>query len=70
MLALMRQINELFLKYPPCGARQMARHLWRGGVCIGRGRAVPPIGLLTIQQAPRISGTQPEHRVYACRRRG
>ena len=38
-LALMRRIDELFLKYPFYGARQMVRHLRREGVCIGRGRA-------------------------------
>ena len=37
-LALMRRIDELFLKYPFYGARQMARHLRREGVRIGRHR--------------------------------
>ena len=37
-LALMRWIDELFLKCPFYGARQMARHLRREGVCIGRRR--------------------------------
>ena len=32
----MRRIDELFLKYPFYGARQMARHLRREGVRIGR----------------------------------
>ena len=31
-LALMRRIDELFLKYPFYGARQMVRHLRREGV--------------------------------------
>ncbi len=30
-LALMRRIDELFLKYPFYGSRQMARHLRREG---------------------------------------
>ena len=34
-LALMRRIDELFLKYPFYGARRMALHLRREGVCIG-----------------------------------
>ena len=38
-LALMRRIDELFLKYPFYGARRMALHLRREGVRIGRGRA-------------------------------
>ena len=35
----MRRIDELFLKYPFYGARQMVRHLHREGVHIGRRRA-------------------------------
>ena len=35
-LALMGRIDGLFLKYPVYGARQMVRHLRRGGVRIGR----------------------------------
>ena len=34
-LALMRRIDELFLKYPFYGSRQMVRHLWREGVRVG-----------------------------------
>ena len=37
-LALMRRIDELFLKYPFYGARQMVRHLRREGVRLGRRR--------------------------------
>ena len=37
--ALMRLIDELFLKYPFFGTRQMVRHLRREGVRIGRRRA-------------------------------
>ncbi len=35
-LSLMRRIDELFLKYPFYGSRQMARQLRREGVCVGR----------------------------------
>ena len=35
-LALMRRIDELFLKYPFYGSRQMARQLRREGVDVGR----------------------------------
>ena len=38
-LEVMRRIDELFLKYPFCGSRQMVRHLWRAGVRVGRHRA-------------------------------
>ncbi len=37
-LALMRRIDELFLKYPFYGSRQMARQLRREGVRVGRHR--------------------------------
>ena len=37
-LALMRRIDELFLKYPFYGSRQMARQLRRDGVRVGRHR--------------------------------
>ena len=37
-LGLMRRIDELFLKYPFYGSRQMVRHLWREGICVGRHR--------------------------------
>lgn len=35
-LALMRRIDELFLKYPFYGSRQMVRHLRREGLKVGR----------------------------------
>ena len=34
----MRRIDELFLAYPFYGSRQMVRHLWREGICVGRHR--------------------------------
>ncbi len=37
-LALMRRIDELFLKYPFYGSRQMVRQLRREGLCVGRHR--------------------------------
>ena len=37
-LALMRRIDELFLKYPFYGSRQMVRQLRREGLRIGRHR--------------------------------
>ena len=33
-LALMRRLDELFLKYPFYGSRQMVRRLRREGVCV------------------------------------
>ena len=37
-LELMRRIDELYLKYPFYGRRQMVRHLAREGVAVGRHR--------------------------------
>ncbi len=66
-LALMRRIDELFLKYPFYGSRQMARRLRRGGVRTGRHRVrrlMRLMGLAAIYQAPRTSDPHPSHRVY------
>ncbi len=66
-LSLMRCIDELFLKYPFYGSRQMARQLRREGVCAGRHRVrrlMRLMGLAAIYQAPRTSDPHPEHRVY------
>ena len=66
-LALMRRIDELFLKCPFYGSRQMVRHLWREGVRVGRHRVrrlMRLMGLEAIYQAPRTSRPHPEHRVY------
>ena len=69
----MRRIDELFLKYPFYGARQMVRHLRREGVGIGRRRAarlMRLLGLQAIWRAPRTSAPHPEHRVYPYLLRG
>ena len=70
---LMRRIDELFLKYPFYGARQMVRHLRREGVRLGRrraGRLMRLMGLQAIYRAPRTSDPHPEHRVYPYLLRG
>ena len=67
-LALMRRIDELFLKYPFFGSRQMARQLRREGVDVGRHRVrrlMRLMGLEAIYQAPRTSVPHPAHRVQA-----
>ena len=72
-LALMRRIDELFLKYPFYGSRQMVRHLRREGVRIGRRRAARLmclLGLQAVYRAPRTSDRHPEHRVYPYLLRG
>lgn len=66
-LALMRRIDELFLKHPFYGSRQMVRQLRRAGVRVGRHRVrrlMRLMGLEAIYQAPRTSTPHPEHRVY------
>jgi putative transposase len=66
-LALMRRIDELFLKYPFYGSRQMVRQLRREGVRVGRHRVrrlMRLMGLEAIYQAPRTSAPHPAHRVY------
>ena len=66
-LALMRRIDELFLKYPFYGSRQMARQLRREGILAGRHRVrrlMRLMGLEAIYQAPRTSTPHPAHRIY------
>ena len=63
----MRRIDELFLKYPFYGSRQMVRQLRRDGVCVGRHRVrrlMRLMGLEAIYQAPRTSTPHPTHRIY------
>ena len=66
-LELMCRIDELFLKYPFYGSRQMVRRLRREGLCIGRHRVrrlMRLMGLEAIYQAPRTSDPHPAHRIY------
>ena len=66
-LTLMRRIDELFLKYPFYGSRQMVRQLCREDVCVGRHRVrrlMRLMGLEAIYQAPRTSDPHPHHRIY------
>ena len=72
-LALMRRIDELYLKYPFYGSRQMARHLGREGVAVGRHRVrrlMKLLGLEAIYRKPRTTVANPEHRVYPYLLRG
>jgi putative transposase len=66
-LALMRKIDELFLRYPFYGSRRMARQLRRDGVTTGRHRVrrlMRLMGLEAIYRAPKTSAPHPEHRIY------
>ena len=72
-LTLLRRIDELYLQYPFYGSRQMARHLAREGVTVGRHRVrrlMRLLGLEAIYRKPRTSVADPEHRVYPYLLRG
>ncbi len=72
-LALMRRIDELFLKYPFFGSRQMVRRLRRDGLGVGRHRVrrlMRLMGLEAIYQTPRTSDHHPAHRIYPYRLKG
>ena len=72
-LALMRRIDELFLKYPFYGSRQMVRHLAREGPRVGRHRIRRLMRLMELQaiyRAPRTSKPHPEHRIHPYLLRG
>jgi len=72
-LELMRRIDELFMKYPFYGSRQMVRQLLGEGFAVGRHRVrrlMRLMGLEAIYQAPRTSDPHPAHRVYPYLLRG
>ena len=72
-LALMRRLDELHLEHPFYGSRQMARHLGREGVVVGRHRVrrlMRLMGMEAIYRKPRTSAADPEHRVYPYLLRG
>ena len=66
-VALMRRMDALSLQYPFYGSRQMARHLRREGVAVGRRRVrrlMRLMGLEAIYRKPRTSVAEPDHRIY------
>ena len=72
-LALMRRMDALSLQYPFYGSRQMARHLRREGVAVGRRRVrrlMRLMGLEAIYRKPRTSVAEPDHRIYPYLLRG
>jgi len=63
----MRRIDELFLRCPFYGSRQMVRQLRRDGFRAGRHRVrrlMRLMGLEAIYQAPKTSAPHPAHRIY------
>jgi putative transposase len=66
-LALMRQIDEQYLKTPWYGSRQMARALRRSGSVVGRKRVrrlMRLMGLRSLAPGPNTSRRHPAHPVY------
>jgi len=66
-LALMREIDEVFMDCPFYGTRQMTRHLRRQGHPVGRkrvARLMALMGLEPIYQKPKTSIPNPQHEVY------
>lgn len=66
-LALMRLIDEQYLKCPWYGSRQMTRYLKRQGYCVGRKRIrrlMRQMGLMAICPGPHTSRRHPKHPVY------
>ena len=66
-LALMRLLDEQYLRTPWYGSRQMARHLRRQGSSVGRKRIrrlMRQMGLTAIYRKPRTSKPHPGHRIY------
>lgn len=66
-LLLMKIIDQIFLKYPFYGSRQMRRHLIRNGHQVSRHkvrRLMHLMGLAAIYQKPNTSKKHPEHKIY------
>jgi putative transposase len=66
-LALMRRIDELYLKWPFYGARRLVAELRGEGLAVGRKRVrrlMRLMGLEVIYQKPNTSAKQPGHAIY------
>ena len=66
-LAMMKEIDRVFTKYPFFGSRQIAAYLRREGIVVGRHRVrrlMAKMGLKTIYKRPRTSQPHPQHPVY------
>jgi putative transposase len=66
-LALMRRIDELHLKHPFMGARQLRRQLDREDIHVGRrhiGTLMRRMGIEALTPQPGTSKAQPGHKIY------
>lgn len=72
-MKLMRHIDELHLKYPFYGSRNIRNELWDRGHKVGRSHVrtlMRKMGICALYQKPRLSGIHPEHRIYPYLLRG
>ncbi|MCG2794374.1 MAG: IS3 family transposase [Actinomycetia bacterium] len=72
-LILMRQIDEIHLKYPFYGSRRIRNELEDRGYNVGRGHVVTlmrKMGIEAIYRKPRTSVAHPEHKIYPYLLRG
>ena len=66
-LVLMRQIDEIHLKYPFYGSRRIRNELEDRGYHVGRDHVVTlmrKMGIEAIYRKPRTSVAHPEHKIY------
>lgn len=66
-LAMMKEIDRVFTKYPFFGSRQIAAYLHREGIAVVRHRVrrlMAKMGLEAIYKRPRTSQPHPQHPVY------
>lgn len=72
-MKLMRLIDELHLKYPFYGSRNIRNELWERGHKVGRSHVrtlMRKMDICALYQKPRLSETHPEHRIYPYLLRG
>ena len=72
-LILMRQIDEIHLKYPFYGSRRIRNELEDRGYLVGRSHVVTlmrKMGIEAIYRKPRTSVAHPEHKIYPYLLRG
>lgn len=66
-LAVLKEIDRVFTRYPFFGSHQIAAYLRREGVVVGRHRVkrlLARMGLETIYKRPRTSQPHPQHPVF------
>jgi len=72
-LGLMRQIDEIHLRYPFYGSRKIRNELWKRGYDIGRdkvGHLMRRMGIEALYIKPRLSIKHPQHPIYPYLLRG